>query len=143
MNIPVFTRATYTNDVESGRYLKDPVIIPCLKLPPWIRIGKTWDPGRKAVGAGMMADGPKKKGEGLHAGLIESGIVDWYVTDIPDIYRGKVCRNTALFHFSTDRRTLTVYLFTGYEKPSIELRVKDAREIIPHLVANASQQAAA
>lgn len=138
MSIPVprFTLAAYTKDVESGRYLKDTTIVSNSKFPPWIRVSLTIDRNRKAVGAPMMADGPKRKGEGLHAGLIETGIVDWYVTDIPDTFGGQVCKNIALFHFSTDRRTLTVRLFTGFQKPNIEERVKAARAVIPHFVAD-------
>ena len=131
--VPAHTVVTYTNDVESGRYLKDPAMVPFLKMPAWVRISKTWDPGRRGVGAELMADGPKKKGEGLHAGLIPTGVVGWYVTDVPDTYAGRICKNTVLFHFTPDARRLIVFFFTGLPKHDIPERVRFALQVIPSL----------
>jgi hypothetical protein len=134
MNAPAHKVATYTNDVGSGRYLKDPAIIPFTKVPEWLRVKRTWDHGRKEVGADMMVDGPtRNKVRTMHTGLIPTGVEHWYVGDHADIYAGKVCRNTVVFHFTPDARRLIVFYFTGLEKFSIQERVKFAREVIPWL----------
>ncbi len=132
--VPAHTVVTYTNDVESGRYLKDPAVVPFLKMPAYLKIGPTWDPGRKAVGAVFMMDGPTvKKVKTVHAGLIPTGLEHWYVTDIPDTYAGRTFRNTVIVHITPDARRLTVFYFTGLEKYSIEERVRFARSVIPWL----------
>lgn len=131
---PSHTVVTYTNDVVTGRFLKDPTIEPFLKMPAYLKIGRTWDPGRKAVGAVYMMDGPTvKKVKTVHAGLIPTGLEHWYVTDIPDTYAGRTCRNTVVVHIAPDARRLSVFYFTGLQKYSIEERVKFARSVIPCL----------
>lgn len=137
MNIPVFpshTIVTYTNDVTTGRYLKDPTIIAFTKVPEYLKVSRTWDKSRKAVGADMMIDGPtRNKVRTMHTGLIPTGVEQWFVGDHTDVYAGRTCRNTVVFHFSTDARTLTLFYFTGLQKYSIEERVKFARSVIPCL----------
>ena len=133
MNAPAHKVATYTNDVASGRFLKDATIIPFTKLPECLKVTETRDQGRREVGAGMMIHGPmRNKVRTLHTGLIPTGIERWYVGDHPDVYAGRTCRNTVLFHFSADSR-LTVYYFTGLEKHSIPERVRFAQQVIPWL----------
>ncbi|HMU13449.1 MAG TPA: hypothetical protein PKE53_05560 [Flavobacteriales bacterium] len=132
MSAPRHNVATYTNDVASGRFLKDPTIIPFTKLPEYLKVTETRDRDRQRVGAGMMIEGPiRNKVRTLHTGLIPTGVERWYVGDHPDVYNGRTCRNTVLFHFSTDNRRLTVFYFTGLEKYSIAERVKFARSFIP------------
>ena len=134
MSAPTHRVATYTNDVSSGRYLKDPTIVPFTKVPEWLKVGHTRDNGRKAVGAEMMIDGPtRNKVRTLHTGLIPTGVEHWYVGDHSDIYAGRVCRNTVVFHFTPDARRLILFYFTGLEKYSIPERVKFARQVIPWL----------
>lgn len=132
---PSHTVVTYTNDVATGRYLKDPTIIAFTKVPEYLKVARTWDKSRKAVGADMMIDGPtRNKVRTMHTGLIPTGVEQWFVGDHTDVYAGKTCRNTVLFNFSMDARRLTVFYFTGLEKYSIEERVKFARSVIPFLV---------
>lgn len=134
MNVPAHKVATYTNDVASGRFLKDATIIPFTKLPEYLKVTETRDRGRREVGAGMMIHGPmRNKVRTLHTGLIPTGIERWYVGDHPDVYAGRTCRNTVLFHFSADSRRLTVFYFTGLEKHSIPERVRFAQQVIPWL----------
>ncbi len=131
---PSHTVVKYTNDIVTGRYLKDPTIIPFTKVPEWLKVGRTRDKGRKAVGADMMIDGPtRNKVRTMHTGLIPTGVEQWFVGDHTDVYAGRTCRNTVVFHFSTDARTLTLFYFTGLQKYSIEERVKFARSVIPCL----------
>ena len=140
MNYPVcpsHTVVTYTNDVVTGRYLKDPTVVPFLKMPAYLKISATWDPGRKAVGAVYMMDGPTvKKVKTAHAGLIPTGVEHWYVTDIPDTYAGRICRNTVVVHITPDARRLIVFYFTGLEKHDIPERVRFALQVIPSLVSS-------
>jgi hypothetical protein len=134
MNTPAHKVATYTNDVASGRFLKDATIIPFTKLPEYLKVVETRDLGRRHVGAGMMIQGPtRNKVRTLHTGLIPTGIDRWYVGDHPDVYAGRTCRNTVLFHFTQDARRLIVYYFTGLEKHSIPERVRFAQQVIPWL----------
>ena len=134
MSAPTHKVATYTNDVASGRFLKDASIVPFTKVPEWLRVKHSWDNARKEVGANMMLDGPtRNKVRTMHTGLIPTGVEGWYVGDHADIYAGKVCRNTVVFHFTQDARRLIVYYFTGLEKYSITERVKFARQVIPWL----------
>lgn len=134
MNIPAHKVVTYTNDVSTGRFLKDPTIIPFTKLPEYLKVTETRDRDRRGVGAGMMIQGPmRNKVRTLHTGLIPTGVDRWFVGDHPDVYQGRTCRNTVLFHFSTDNRRLTVFYFTGLEKFSIPERVRFARMVIPWL----------
>lgn len=137
MNAPAHKVTTYTNDMASGRFLKDATIIPFTKLPEYLKVTETRDHGRREVGAGMMIHGPmRNKVRTLHTGLIPSGIERWYVGDHPDVYAGRTCRNTVLFHFSADSRRLTVFYFTGLEKHSIPERVRFAQQVIPWLRPN-------
>lgn len=137
MNHPVcpsHTVVKYTNDVAAGRFLKDPTIMPFTKVPEWLKVSRTRDKGRMAVGAEMMLDGPtRNKVRTMHTGLIPTGIEQWFVGDHADVYAGRTCRNTVVFHFSTDARTLTLFYFTGLQKYSIEERVKFALTVIPCL----------
>ena len=134
MNAPAHKVATYTNDVASGRFLKDAAIIPFTKLPEYLKVTETRDRGRREVGADMMIHGPmRNKVRTLHSGLLPTGIERWYVGDHPDVYAGRTCRNTVLFHFSADSRRLTVFYFTGLEKHSIPERVRFAQQVIPWL----------
>lgn len=133
--VPAHTVTTYTKDIETERYVKEPTIVGTTKAAAWVRISKTRDFARQAVGAELMAEGPtKNKVKSLHAGLIPTGLMGWYVTDIPDVYKGRTCRNTAVFHFTADARMMVIYLFTGLEKFSIAERVKFAIQVIPNLV---------
>lgn len=136
-NIPVFPShavVTYTNDVATGRYLKDPTIIAFTKVPEYLKVDHTQSAARKAVGAEMMIDGPvRKKVRTMHTGLIPAGVEHWFVGDHTDVYAGRTCRNTVVFRFSADARRLTVYYFTGYEKPSIAERVKFARAFAEYM----------
>ena len=143
MSIPAHTVVTYTNNVASGRFLKDPTIVPFTKVPEWLKVGRTWDKARKEVGADMMLDGPtRNKVRTMHTGLIPTGVEGWYVGDHADIYGGKVCRNTVVFHFTPDARRLILFYFTGLEKYSIAERVKFARQVIPWLVLPSSNDPA-
>ena len=126
--------ATYTNDMATGRYLKDPTIVPFTKVPEYLKVKHTWDKERKAKGADMMIDGPtRNKVRTFHTGLIPTGVERWFVGDHADIYAGRVCRNTVVFHFTADARRLILFYFTGLEKFSIAERVKFARQVIPWL----------
>jgi len=132
MSVPHYNVATYTNDVASGRFLKDPAIIAFAKVPECLKVTETRDRDRQRVGAAMMIEGPiRNKVRTLHTGLIPTGVDRWFVGDHPDVYNGRTCRNAVLFHFSTDNRRLTVCYFTGLEKFSIAERVKFARQVIP------------
>lgn len=134
MSVPTHKVVTYTNDVASGRFLKDAAIIPFTKLPEYLKAVETRDHDRRNVGADMMIHGPiRNKVRTLHTGLIPTGIERWYVGDHPDVYNGRTCRNTVLFHFSTDNRRLAVFYFTGLEKFSIAERVRFAQQVIPWL----------
>lgn len=134
MSAPTHKVVTYTNDVSTGRFLKDPTIIPFTKLPEYLKVTETRDRDRRGVGADMMIQGPmRNKVRTLHTGLIPTGIERWYVGDHPDVYAGRMCRNTVLFHFSADSRRLTVFYFTGLEKHSIPERVRFAQQVIPWL----------
>lgn len=131
---PSHAVVTYTNDVPSGRYLKDPAIIPFAKVPEYLKVKRTWDKARKAVGADMIIDGPtRNKVRTFHTGLIPTDIEQWFVGDHADVYAGKVCRNVVVFHFTPDARRLVVFYFTGLQKFSIPERVKFARSVIPRL----------
>lgn len=131
---PSHVVVTFTNDVASGRFLKDPTIIPFGKVPEWLKVGRTWDKARKAVGADMMIDGPtRNKVRTFHTGLIPTGVEHWFVGDHSEIYAGRVCRNVVVFHFTLDARRLILFYFTGLEKYGIPERVKFARAVIPHL----------
>ena len=134
MSIPTHKVATYTNDVTTGRFLKDATIIPFTKLPEYLKVTETRDRNRRGVGADMMIQGPtRNKVRTLHTGLIPTGVDRWYVGDHPDVYGGRVCRNTVLFRFTPDARRLIVYYFTGLEKYGIPERVKFALSVIPWL----------
>lgn len=134
MNVPAHKVVTFTNDVASGRFLKDAAIIPFTKLPEYLKVSETRDRARRAVGAAMMIEGPiRNKVRTLHTGLIPTGIERWFVGDHADVYAGRKCRNTVLFNFSVDNRRLTVFYFTGLEKYGIAERVRFAQQVIPHL----------
>lgn len=135
MSAPQHRMVTYTNDVATGRYLKAPTIIPFTKVPEWLKVTETRDRGRRVVGAGMMIQGPvRNKIRTFHTGMIPTDVENWFVGDHPDVYHGRTCRNTVVFHFSQDARTLTVFYFTGLEKYGIAERVKFARQVIPWLL---------
>lgn len=134
MSVPHHKVVTYTNDVAAGRYVKDPAIIPFTKVPEWLKVTETRDRARRGVGAGMMIQGPvRNKVRTFHTGLIATEVERWYVGDHPDLYNGRTCRNTVVFHFSQDARTLTLFYFTGLEKHSIQERIRFARQVIPWL----------
>lgn len=137
MNHPVcpsHTVVTYTNDVATGRYLKDPTIIAFTKVPEWLKAKNTWDKARKAAGADMILDGPtRNKIRTFHTGLIPTGVEQWFVGDHAEIYAGRLCKNVVVFYFTPDARRLILFYFTGLEKFSIPERVKLARMVIPWL----------
>lgn len=134
MSTPAHKVATFTNDVATGRFLKDAAIIPFTKLPEYLKVTETRDRGRRAAGAGMMIQGPtRNKVRTFHTGLIPTGIERWFVGDHPDVYAGRTCLNTVVFHFSADSRRLTVFYFTGLQKFSIAERARFAQQVIPWL----------
>lgn len=134
MIVPNHKVVTYTNNVASGRYLKDHAIISFTKVPEYLKVTETRDNGRRAVGAGMTIQGPmRNKVRTFHTGLIPTGVEQWYVGDHTDNYKGQECRNTVVFYFTKDARHLVLFYFTGLQKFSIAERVKFAQQVIPLL----------
>lgn len=124
---------TYTNDVPTGRFLKDPAIIPFTEqLPEYLEIP---DPPDK-VGMGIVCPLPNIHGlPNPWLWVWHTGVDQWWVCDYMEVRAGQLVFRNVLFHFGADGGC-TVFYFTdpiGLEKINSTDRMEFARSVIPLL----------
>jgi hypothetical protein len=95
MSVPARKVITYTNDVSSGRYLKDSTITPFAEVLESLGAKQKLDKLPRKAGSDMMLSGPtRNKVRNIQPMLIPTGVEVWSLGGHPDIYVRRDCHST-------------------------------------------------
>lgn len=133
--IPNYHLAVFGNNVQTGYYEKQPEMIPFLKIPFELKVERTHRTDIKSY-ADKLIRGKEKTKTGnwkFYNGLLNTSYPNWYCGNICDYYRGQKKNNLVILHFSSNYSTLHLFYFTGYDKNTIEQRLRFVNTIIPNL----------
>jgi hypothetical protein len=125
-NSPDYKEITYTLNEETGRYIKQPPLVPFDKLPNDLKVETTREQTIKNNGATEIITGRIKKGKReFFTGLIPaSGFQHWYFGNDYQFTNGVKKNSLVVFSFLNENRTLRAYYFNSFYKDSREERIK-------------------
>ena len=128
--LPNYRTIEYSLDVESGKYLKKTNKLPFQRLPQILSIEATQSTAIKRNAALVMNGNVPHRTNPFQSGLQSLGYKEWYLANDFEYRNGSKCNSLILAHFANDDKKLTLYYFTGYYKPSQNLRETFASEFI-------------
>lgn len=132
--IPNYHLSVFNNNVQTGYYEKQPEMIPFMKVPFELKVEATQRTDIRSY-ADKLIRGREKTKNGnwkFYNGLLKTSFPNWYCGNVCDYYRGQKKYNLVIFHFTPDNSTLYLFYFTGYDKNSVELRLRFVNGIIPN-----------
>lgn len=125
-NSPDYKTIEYVLNNETGRFEKQPTLVPFEKLPFELKIETTWEQRIRNNGATEIITGRIKGGKRqFFTGLIPAPTFqNWFFGNDYRFTNGVKKNSLVIFHFLNDNRNLRVYYFNSFYKDSREERVK-------------------
>jgi len=127
--IPDFKTLTYCLNHSSGRYEKQPELVPFAKLPLDLKVEKTRENVIKENGASYIITGRvKNKKRQFFTGLISINTGNWFWGNDSEIIQGEKKLSLVVFRFSPDFAKLHVYYFNHFYKVDRTTRIQFVEE---------------
>lgn len=126
---PTHHRTDFTQDVETGWYIRQPQRIAFGKLPERLKIERTQEARILANGAREILTGPfRKKRRTFFTGIIPLELHGWYIGNDYEQRGGRKVNSLVLLRFGDSDHLLTVFYFTGWFIDNREKRMQFAHE---------------
>jgi hypothetical protein len=126
---PIHHLCTYSINIGSGWYDKQPQKISFGKLPERLKVEKTQDERIRSNGANEIIAGPfRQKRRTFFSGLVPLAESGWYAGNDYEFRNGRKTNSLVLFQFTDHDRILKVYYFNGWYKENRTERTQFSNE---------------